>query len=100
MQERDELYKAILNHYGIEKQENMLLEEMAELQIALLHQRRGRPNNIMEEIADVQIMLEQIQVYYTLNVQSGEMTIEEHVQRKLKKMTDKLSNEPGNFICE
>ena len=48
--------------YGEEKQEQMAIEECAELIQAINHKHRGRENNIAEEIADVEIMLEQLKI--------------------------------------
>lgn len=42
----------------------MMIEESAELTKALLNERRGRDNNIAEEMADVWIMLEQMAVVF------------------------------------
>ena len=42
----------------------MMIEESAELTKALLNERRGRDNNIAEEMADVWIMLEQMAVIF------------------------------------
>jgi hypothetical protein len=55
-----ELYSALVARHGIQKQTDMLLEEMAVLQAAILHARRGKPNNTAKELADVLIMIEQM----------------------------------------
>lgn len=55
---QDILSKAI-STFGSEQQENVLIEECAELIQAICHKQRGRKHNIPEEIADVEIMLEQ-----------------------------------------
>ena len=56
--------KAILinamDAYGEESQIDMCIEELAELQVALCHYKRGRDHNIHEELADVRIMLFQM----------------------------------------
>ena len=49
-----------INTYGASAQESLAAEECAELIQAISHKHRGRPHNIVEEIADVQIMLEQL----------------------------------------
>lgn len=60
----------IANTYGIEKQSDIAIEEMAELTKALLKYRRTIPThteavtiakNIVEELADVQIMILQLE---------------------------------------
>ena len=53
------VYKKILNHYGEEHQVCKLMEEMAELALALL---KKDVKNIHEELADVEIMLEQLKL--------------------------------------
>ena len=56
--------KQIAEHYGYENQSFQLIEEMAELTVAINHNRRNpsRENfkNLIEEIADVDLCLEQI----------------------------------------
>lgn len=56
------LYRLALDTYGPEAQTVMVFEEMAELQKELCKHARGTDNleAIAEEIADVQIMLEQM----------------------------------------
>ena len=55
------LHRAI-EYYGAENQENMCVEECAELIQAINKKHRGDPHNIPEEIADVEIMLEQLKI--------------------------------------
>lgn len=57
------LTAAVLS-YGSFAQTDVAIEEMAELTQALIHNRRGRPANIAEEIADVEIMLEQLKIIH------------------------------------
>lgn len=61
MSETEILTKAI-QMYGDKAQENQAIEELAELIQAICHKHRGRENNIEEEIADVEIMLEQLKI--------------------------------------
>lgn len=73
MQEMKEKIKTIADHYGYEPQSRQLIEEMAELTQAInkLWRKQGNGqsteksvlacrDNMVEEIADVEIMLEQI----------------------------------------
>ena len=57
-----EIMKTAINIFGAEAQENVAVEECAELIQAILHKHRGRRHNIAEEIADVEIMLEQLKI--------------------------------------
>lgn len=61
-----EILENELTTFGAEAQILMVMEEMAELQKELCKNLRGKDNvaNIAEEIADVQIMLEQMTLLY------------------------------------
>lgn len=61
-----EILENALTTFGAEAQILMVMEEMAELQKELCKNLRGKDNvaNIAEEIADVQIMLEQMTLLY------------------------------------
>ena len=77
--------KKVADFYGYEEQSNQLIEECAELIQALSKYRRasgkGQPiadyqkttvlDNIIEEIADVEVMLEQIK--YLLNISEDDI---------------------------
>lgn len=58
----DSACRLAVQKFGQKSQINVLFEEMAELQDAVCKQRRGRDSvdHIAEEIADVEIMLEQL----------------------------------------
>ena len=58
------IHQQVLNKFGERNQKDMLIEEMAELMQALQKERRGLEYNISEEIADVQIVLDQIKLLY------------------------------------
>ena len=57
-----EINKAAIEYYGEETQENQCIEECAELIQAINKKHRGRAHNIPEEIADVEICLEQLKM--------------------------------------
>lgn len=57
----DERIKTIADHYGIKKQLRQLAEECSELAVEASHSaRKGTTVKIIEEIADVLIMMEQV----------------------------------------
>lgn len=70
----------IINHYGINHQQRKLQEEVFELQEAITtHELKktveyeiplteiiGTKEDITEELADVQVMLDQLQFYYKI----------------------------------
>lgn len=60
------VFRQALEKFGWEHQLRMLFEEMSELQNALCKEARGRdtPVHIAEEVADVEIMLEQVKLHF------------------------------------
>ena len=78
---------AALEAYGGEAQMKMLLEEMSELQKEICKHWRGRQNlqEIAEEMADVQIMLDQMTLYF----QNGGLQEQERM-KKLERLGDRL----------
>lgn len=73
---RQNILQTAINTYGIPAQEDMMLEEMSELTKAILKLRRLDDSlknkiagdmvktHIIEEMADVQIMLDQMRIIY------------------------------------
>jgi NTP pyrophosphatase (non-canonical NTP hydrolase) len=63
-------FKKIIEKYGVKNQIEMAKEELAELIVALSHKERGRIplEYVIEEIADVTIMLEQLKVIYDVDL--------------------------------
>ena len=59
-----EIYKSAITKYGEHTQIDMAIEEMAELTQALSKYKRGKSHNVEEEIADVEIMLEQMRLIF------------------------------------
>lgn len=66
--DKTDLYKKLIEKFG-EKQIIVAIEELSELQKELCKNMRGRENkdSIVEEVADVLIMIEQIILYYDLS---------------------------------
>lgn len=71
MVKRTELYEQALFKYGKIAQEHVLLEEMSELSKVILKGFRGQINrqDLIDEVADVEIMLEQIKWIYSITPQ-------------------------------
>ena len=74
-------YERILKHYGKDHQMVKAVEELAELSSAIMHYRDGRASRqaVVEEMADVAIMLTQLVMMLT--VENDEM--ESIIERKL-----------------
>jgi NTP pyrophosphatase (non-canonical NTP hydrolase) len=90
----NEVYYDAIEKYGIEAQVDVAIEEMSELTKALLKYRRVENKNIhtqeepyfnlLEEIADVQIMLEQLRIIYDPG------SVETIMKRKQNRLAKKL----------
>lgn len=63
-----EIYKKAISKYGLYAQIDMVFEEMSELQKELCKFKRGKNtvDNMAEEIADVKIMLEQMELAFDI----------------------------------
>lgn len=81
-------------HYGYEPQSNMLVEEMAELTQAISKYRRNNSkknfDNIIEEIADVEVMLHQIKHLLGINSKYVEQIKIEKVNRTKENITREM----------
>ena len=88
------LYQKAINNWGKELQYGMLSEEVGELLSAINKYRRGRVDKkaVIEEIADVRIMLEQISFMLDITDPSLHHTIQKKLD-KMSKMTDELMEE-------
>jgi predicted house-cleaning noncanonical NTP pyrophosphatase (MazG superfamily) len=81
----------ILRYYGEEHQQKKAIEEMAELITAIMH---GDRKNYVEELADVQVMIEQL--YQALSFEEKQtfiITIHDKITRQLMRISDKEENE-------
>lgn len=76
----------IANHYGLNLQTKQACQELAELIVALT---KGKQDNIIEEIADVEIMIEQIKHLYDI----PEENIQEVKEAKIKRQVKRISEE-------
>lgn len=81
---RAEILRKAINIYGPTLQEDICIEEMSELTKAIIKHRRayGNPEiavgreNIKEEIADVQIMLDQMRILYGDTAEQEDFKVE------------------------
>ena len=81
----------IINHYGLEKQLDQLLEESGELIVAIAKTKRySRPGlsldhheNLVEELADVKNLIEQIELKNSYIKEGIEAMVRHKAQREL-----------------
>lgn len=90
---RQEKIRYIADHYGVITQSNIAIEEMSELTKALCKVRRYPAmdpkvseyvDNVIEEIADVLIMAEQLRYLY------GAAEVDREINRKLDRQIEKI----------
>lgn len=84
--------RQILNHYGMQHQKAKAIEELAELIVALqkdiLEGKEEHSMAVLEEIADVHIMLTQL-----LDDESDKTTVSLIVDKKLKRQMGRIEAE-------
>ena len=61
---REDVIERAIKKNGLDMQLTVALEELAELQQAICKYKRGEEHNIEEEIADVKIMIEQLETIF------------------------------------
>lgn len=68
--DEEKIYRKVIGKYGIEAQLDMVIEEMSELtkEICKIKRGKGKYMNIVEEIADVEIMLDQLKMICQIRV--------------------------------
>ncbi len=96
--EQTEVLQEALNTYGIDKQLDIAIEEMAELTKAIIKHRRYASRdtyeNLCEEVADVAIMLEQIILSTNCDtVQTFAMAKVARLQFRLEQLKEQVKND-------
>lgn len=83
----NDIFKAALDKWGADAQTVMVFEEMSELQKELCKHARGADNvdKIAEEIADVQIMLEQMIILHDCR-----RSVEDYKDKKIDRLAARI----------
>ena len=86
---KEQIYLELIHRYK-EKQIIVAIEELSELQKELCKYLRDKYNeeNLIEEIADVEIVLEQIKLYFNLD----QNDINEEKNKKIERTKERLLN--------
>ena len=87
-----EILKKAIDTYGINAQLDMCVEEMSELTKEICKHKRGANNrdSIIEEIADVSIMIEQLKLMFNINDFEMHDVIDGKVNRLNKRLREKV----------
>lgn len=83
-----EILQEAIDRYGTEAQLMMVLEEMSELQKEICKWFRGKRDRdaMADEVADVEIMLEQVRIIFQIDD-----VVDEHISQKISRLRDRLS---------
>lgn len=84
-EDRIKLYRKAIGNYGEAAQMIVAMEECSELIQAISKKLRGRDTNVEEEVADVEIMLEQ------LKLMCNESLVEDFKEKKLERLEQRLN---------
>ena len=84
--ERIKLYRKAIGNYGEAAQQIVAMEECSELIQAISKKLRGRESNVEEEIADVEIMVEQ------LRLMSNSSLVDKIKEEKLQRLEQRLNS--------
>ncbi len=84
--EKEEIYLKLIQKFGVENQCVVAVEELSELQkeVCKMLRKIGNVHNLAEEIADVQIILEQLVLIH--NCESEVMLLK---QQKLQRVCER-----------
>ena len=83
-----EVCRKAVSTWGVDNQLDQAIEECAELICAIRHHRRGRSCSLVEEIADVEIMISQMRLIF------GAGVIDAVKKAKLARLAEKLEEQP------
>ena len=85
----DDRIKKIADHYGIEKQLHQLAEECSELAVEASHSaRKGVTVKIIEEMADVLLMIEQVVYLANIAIEDIDECIKFKIDRQLERIKE------------
>ena len=84
---RKEVYAKLLEKYG-DAQIIIAIEELSELQKELCKvlREKGVYDSVVEEIADVEIMLEQMKMYFGIDDEEVEEVKKNKIERTIKRL--------------
>ena len=85
----DERIRTIADHYGIKKQMHQLAEECSELAVEASHSaRKGVTVKIIEEMADVLLMMEQVIYLANIAIEDIDECIKFKIDRQLERIKE------------
>lgn len=87
LETRQEVYRRAIEKYGEDAQLWMVIEEMSELAKEICKYQRGKrsPVDIADEIADVEIMLEQATMIFGVDD-----LVRKHMDQKVERLKERV----------
>jgi len=85
LHKREDKLMQIFDHFGATNQAEKLMEEAAELRVEIIEDNYL---GIIEELADVEVLLDQIKVKYEICPEETESIKKEKIDRTLKRIKD------------
>lgn len=100
MNDKESIYRAAISVWGKDAQENQAIEEMAEL-IQAINKMRRQPSpehldSLKEELADVQIMLDQLRLIHRVSDDELQFYEAQKLQRLQKRLEHLWKKEAMN----
>lgn len=86
-----EILKQAIETWGVPSQVNLAQEECAELIVALSHKWRGRESDVIGEIADVQILLDELKLIF------GQEAVETVIKQKMDRLKRRIAEAQNPF---
>lgn len=92
---REKELERIIKHYGRRQQHIKAVEEMSELtkEICKYFCNEGNKQNLEEEMADVQIMINQLMIMHGITPSDIEYQMNQKILRTIKRMEKQDDNE-------
>lgn len=93
LEARQEVYRRAIDKYGEDAQLWIVIEEMSELAKEICKFQRGKrcPDDLADEIADVEIMLEQATMIFGVDD-----LVREHRDAKVKRLKERVRQNMSN----
>lgn len=86
---KDPRYMEIADHYGVKRQLHQLAEECSELAVEASHSaRKGVTIKIIEEMADVILMMEQVAYLANIAIEDINECIQFKIDRQMKRIKE------------
>lgn len=96
--EKEQVLKEAIKCWGADKQIDMIIEECGELIVALQKLKRGgKTDHVIDEIADVSIMMKQAGIIFGA---SAQLAIQERMEFKINRLKGRIDRHKLNEVLK